>query len=228
MGTHGMLLVGTETIYLSHLPMFMSPHNFQVILEVTLSDDAGRLLGDFQAHFGSASLFTFKPEDFAITDLVSRDPGEPLTSFTGDLYHGHFERGGDDIAKDAVVHVENVIHFGELTPDLTKPSELVYLLFGKGQELFLAHLISQPPDFDQVLSIQLGTASAQVTDDDLLRGVRATFLGRPNTPHRRIKPGEKLAAQGHVTGAHQFLDLQLEVLAEIYVEEGELSKSMTM
>jgi hypothetical protein len=31
-GTHGMLLFGEETLYLSHLPMFMSPHNFQVIL----------------------------------------------------------------------------------------------------------------------------------------------------------------------------------------------------
>jgi hypothetical protein len=31
---HGMLLVGEETLYLSHLPMFHSPHNYQVILEV--------------------------------------------------------------------------------------------------------------------------------------------------------------------------------------------------
>ena len=27
-GTHGMLLFGEETLYLSHLPMFMSLHNF--------------------------------------------------------------------------------------------------------------------------------------------------------------------------------------------------------
>ena len=34
-GLHGMLIVGEETIYVSHLPMWMRPHNFQVILEVT-------------------------------------------------------------------------------------------------------------------------------------------------------------------------------------------------
>ena len=34
-GHHGMLIVGEETIYVSHLPMWMAPHNFQVILEVT-------------------------------------------------------------------------------------------------------------------------------------------------------------------------------------------------
>jgi hypothetical protein len=39
-GTHGMLLVGEKTIYLSHLPMFTDPtHSFQVILEVTLARD---------------------------------------------------------------------------------------------------------------------------------------------------------------------------------------------
>ncbi len=34
-GLHGMLIVGEETIYVSHLPMWMAPHNFQMILEVT-------------------------------------------------------------------------------------------------------------------------------------------------------------------------------------------------
>jgi hypothetical protein len=34
-GLHGMVIVGEETIYVSHLPMWMRPHNFQVILEVT-------------------------------------------------------------------------------------------------------------------------------------------------------------------------------------------------
>src|SRR5712692_10292087 len=33
----GMLLVGEAMSYLYHLPMFISPHNYQAILEVTLS-----------------------------------------------------------------------------------------------------------------------------------------------------------------------------------------------
>ena len=33
---HGMLMVGTQTIFLSHLPMFHRPHDYQVILEVGL------------------------------------------------------------------------------------------------------------------------------------------------------------------------------------------------
>jgi hypothetical protein len=37
-GVHGMLLFGADTLYLSHLPMFMRPHNYQVILEVVVDD----------------------------------------------------------------------------------------------------------------------------------------------------------------------------------------------
>jgi hypothetical protein len=42
LGVHNQMMVGEQAIYLSHLPMFMfspqrHPHNFQVILEVTLS-----------------------------------------------------------------------------------------------------------------------------------------------------------------------------------------------
>mgnify|MGYP003693773227 CR=1 FL=1 len=56
-GTHGMLLFGDETLYLSHLPMFMSPHNFQVILAVTLNDEAAGRLHDSRAHFGRNDLY---------------------------------------------------------------------------------------------------------------------------------------------------------------------------
>jgi hypothetical protein len=34
--THGMLLFGTKDIWLSHLPMFHKPHDYQVIMSVTL------------------------------------------------------------------------------------------------------------------------------------------------------------------------------------------------
>jgi hypothetical protein len=224
-GTHGMVLVGEETLYLSHLPMFMSPHNFQVILEVKLEGEARGRLGDFRAHFGSSGLYTFKPEEFPITDLVSRDPGKLLSSFKGDLYQGHFEKGGRNIAEGAVVHVENVVFFEEFGPDSTKPSAPVYWLFGKGKEVFLAHWITQPPDFDQILSVNI--TGDEIADDKIPRAVNVTFLGRPNTPHERIKPGEKLSGRGHVTGAHQFLDLQVEVLREIYFEEGELRQPPT-
>ena len=34
---HNMVVVGEHRIFLSHLPMFMAPHNAQVILEATFA-----------------------------------------------------------------------------------------------------------------------------------------------------------------------------------------------
>ena len=48
-GVHGMWLVGESPVYVSHLPMFMVPHNYQVILKVTLEDDVNRKLADLRA-----------------------------------------------------------------------------------------------------------------------------------------------------------------------------------
>ena len=78
-GVHGMLMVGEETIYLSHLPMFMSPHNYQAILEVTLTSKGS----DPQAIYANdrrttgEKIYTFMPERFVLTELVSPDPKRP-------------------------------------------------------------------------------------------------------------------------------------------------------
>ena len=37
-GQHNMFVFGRDTVFLSHLPMFMEPHDAQLILEVTLGD----------------------------------------------------------------------------------------------------------------------------------------------------------------------------------------------
>ena len=78
-GVHGMLLFGEDVVYLSHLPMFMSPHNFQVLLEVGFDDAVHEVLrADRDASGGG--LHTFEPEVFAITELdpaVTARPAPP-------------------------------------------------------------------------------------------------------------------------------------------------------
>jgi hypothetical protein len=204
-GVHGMLLVGEAPIYLSHLPMFMAPHNYQIILKVQLDDEAAGRLHDFRAHFGRDFMFTVKPETFTVTDLVPDDDGQAaLTSFDAELVKGHFEKGGDPIAEHARVTVADVVHFQELGQADSKSIDLEYILFGAGEQFFLAHWITRPPDFDQVLAVNV--TGHEYTEDEQDRehfGVLVTI------------------------GAHQFEDLQIEVLSEIYFEEGELRKQPT-
>jgi hypothetical protein len=230
---HGMLVVGEEIVYLSHLPMFHHPHDYQVILEVTFTNGNG----DPQAVYvedrrqTQTSVYTLRPEAFSLPGLVSTDPAHPaLRSFKGTVYQGHFERGGTPILKDVVVNVTNVVHFRQFKPDEQLPRQLAYFFFGKGQELFMAHLIAEkPPDFDQVLavkSVSQDSVSQEFTDEELRQGVLVVFPGRANKPENRLREGERLRegilqvdAGGNDPGAV----IEVEVGGEFYFEEGELS-----
>ena len=113
----------------------------------------------------------------------------------------------------------NVVHFNEFDPKAAKPTTLEYLLFGKGSELFLAHLITKPNDFDQIISIK--TIGQSFSDEELREGRRIVFSNRRNTSKERLK--EKVGDSGllQMPGAAP-RTVRLEVVREFYFEEGEL------
>lgn len=240
--THNMLLVGERTAYLSHLPMFVglnddktdfrTPHRYQVIFEAAFSEGNRNLTDVYIADRKknpAVKMYTFNPADFVLPDL---DPtgSSPLRRFRGNaLVRGHLERGGTafvgnfrrppaDGAFD--VSVVNVVHFHKFVPGAAKPTQLQYILFGKGPEIFLAHLITAPPDFDQIMSVRV--TGQQFTDAELSRGITVTFPGRANTSRARLK--EKVRASGtFLSGGANPKPLQVEVLREFYFEAGELA-----
>ena len=234
-GGHGMLIVGEETIYVSHLPMWMAPHNFQVILEVTFrgpDQPQARYVDDRKTT--GTRLYTLSPgEEWDIRELAPTGPQRlpSRSSFQATIWRNHFESHPKThpgqrfmIAPDAEVHVENVVYFQELHPQGPGLQDLEYLLFGKGQERFLAHEISLPPDFDQVLSVQVG--NHQFTDEDLLQGVRVVFPGRANTISSKIKEGEQLLGKARIVvqDAPGSIDLTMGVGIELYFETEDLAR----
>ena len=235
-GRHGMLIVGEETIYVSHLPMWMRPHNFQVILEVTFRGHdlpQARYVDDRKTT--GTRLYTLEPKKFDIKELAPTGPQHlpSRSSFQATIWRNHFEdhpvtHPGQrfKIAQDAEVHVENVVYFQELDPQGPGLQDLEYVLFGKGQELFLAHVITKPPDFDQVLAVQVG--DRPFTDEDLLQGVRVVFPGRANTISSKITEGEQLVGKARIVGqdAPGSIDLPVAVGIELYFETEDLAMSM--
>jgi len=237
--THNMMLVGTKGAFLSHLPMFVnrspgpefdSPHRFQVILETTFTERERNLTDVYfqdRIKNPTVKMYTLNPDRFVLSDL---DPkGTALKKFRGSaLVRGHLERGGKSFIGDFEnppeggafdVNVVNVVHFHEFDPRQPKPSTLEYLLFGKSSELFLAHLITKPNDFDQIISIK--SAGHPFTDEELRAGMHVVFSDRSNTAKERLK--EKTGAAGalQIPGAAPQM-LRVEVLKEFYFEEGEL------
>ena len=228
LGGHGMLVVGTETMFFSHLPMFMPPHDYQVILEGTLSQkgsDPQRTYRDDRARHPDAAVYTFNPVAFVLTDLAP--PAPKRTQFRGDLFRGHFEAPEEFpaepqlIAGGVTVVVTNVVYFQKLTPQPARPDHLEYLLFGKGNEIFLAHLITGPPDFDQIVSVKV--TGHEFTADELRRGVRVHVPGATASSAQRVKPGKAVSANAQASGKN--VAFEVEAGAELYFMERELAEA---
>ena len=227
--THNMLIVGREAVFLSHLPMFTapdfdSPHRYQVILEAAFTKpgtDPQAAYADDRRRNPATKIYMFNPAEFILPQLHADGGQAPVTSFGGTIFRGHFERPGKRVIADGVTAgVKKVVHFREFDPAAASPAKLEYILFGKGGELFLAHFIARPPDFDQVLSVSV--AGRAFTDEELGRGMRVTFE-RPNTIAQRLV--ERQEAVGEVRDAKAAdapLKVRFKAGTEFYFEEGEL------
>jgi hypothetical protein len=221
---HNMSLVGARSIFLSHLPMFMSPHDAQVIFEGNFMM-AGKKLNDAyfadRASHPEVAFYTVQPESFAIQELFQSDATHPLrTRFKATVFRGHLEKGGTavDALQNVDVEIKRMVHAHSFTGD--KLQTLTYILFGRDKELFLGHLISKAPDFDQILSISVKGKTPSAAE--LQRGLTVEVPGRPNLPADRLKSQETVAVRATVTGTAQPLDLNITAQAELYFEEGEL------
>jgi hypothetical protein len=200
------------------LPM---PHRYQAILEVTFMKQED-YVKDRREH-RTTKIYTLNPERFVLPELVSLDPHhKPLSSFKANtIFRGHLER--DDrvpILQDVSVNVRRVIHFREFDRKAKKPPQLEYLLFGKGEELFLAHLITAPPDFDQIIAVKV--TDHEFPEEVLAKGVLVIFPGTTNAAASRLKEKQRIAGELKVDNAPAMKTIQIEVNREFYFEEGEL------
>ncbi len=238
--THNMMIVGSNTAYVSHLPMFeglnpedpaefASPHRRQVIMEVTFTKGGKDLtpvyLADRVSH-PNERMYTLRPSEFVLGRV---DPaGAALKKFKGNaVFRGHLERDPNRriISAPFEVNVKNVIHFHKFDPRATKPKQLEYILFGKGPELFLAHFITLPNDFDQIVSIK--APGHGLTDAQLKQGLHVVIPSRNNDPLKRLKEKDKATAELQLPGVTP-PTLSLEVVREFYFEESELDNAGTM
>jgi hypothetical protein len=231
--THNWMLVGSQTAFLSHLPMFemlnpaktdyMTPHRFQVILQASLNsggkDVTPMYFADRQSH-PDVKMYSVSPAKVFVLPQVAAP--SPLTSFQATVFQGHLERGGKPIKflQSAGVKIQKVVHFHKFDPAAKAPAALEYFLFGKGTELFLAHSIVKPPDFDQLLSVTVD--GLKLTDEELGSAIRLSIPSKKNSPANRLKEGEQ--AQAEISGGRK---LSVRAVREFYFEEGELRMPAT-
>ena len=102
-----MLIVGEQTVFLSHLPLFHSPHNYQVILEATFAKPGSDPQADYfnDRKRTGTKIYTLEPEPFVLPRLAA---AEPRRSFKASIYREHFERFPNQRAKEAARIGQNV------------------------------------------------------------------------------------------------------------------------
>jgi hypothetical protein len=167
-GGHGMAVFGgREGLYASHLPMFHTPHDSQIVLRFHLADAAAdRALREALAR--EPKLWTFDPEAF---DLLRLAPGhaQPLREFKARFFEGHFERGGKPQAGEQRVAVDEVLLFRRLKAAPREAATGHYRLIGQGEEWFAFKRIDRRPDFDHIVRLDAPLVRGEV--DVAVRGI---------------------------------------------------------
>ena len=114
------------------------------------------------------------------------------------------------------------VHWHPFRTSHNRPEALTYLLFGKGDDLFLAHGISVAPNYDQIASVTPSTPLGEIP-----RGAQLVLPKRGDG--KALKAGESVSGMMIVDqGPEQPTLLQpidLKVASVIYLEKGELTSS---
>jgi hypothetical protein len=223
---HGMLVVGLDAVFFYHLPMFMSPHDYQVILEGTLSQqgsDPQQTYREDRKSHPQTRVYTLAPVPFVLPDLFP--PALKRKKIQGDLFRGHFESPPEypanpfEIGSGVDVTITNVVFAQKLLPLPAALTHLEYVLFGTSNELFLAHLLTKRGDFDQVVSAEI--KGHQFSEDELRRGIRVQFSKKANTTTQRLAEGKAVSGSARVLGKD--LAIEVEPRVEFYMSERDLT-----
>ena len=197
---HEFQVFGEDRTYFSHYAMFSSIHAYQVILEVEIPEEARAAIRAFRAEQPDMGL-SFSPSTPSDQPLPIRhdwvlpEETQPERVITGDL---HWVADGDDWADPAMRHfiarnvsarVVGVVHRQMFYPDTPRSVGLAYVVVWHGDDVYLAHILTQDPDFDQIVRVTFqGEAPAQGA---------AVSVERSNTLEDRLTPGQTVEVRNH-------------------------------
>ena len=147
---HGMLLFGKNATYASHLPMFHSPHDYQLIMKLSLEDlPRSQTLSHYETWKEKGqTLFTLVPEIVDLTQIINGGK----TTLNASIYKGHFENGGENLGP-VKIHIQKLIYSSKLDGTQVPENLENYFVFGEAGEYFAAHLIQSKPSFDAIINV---------------------------------------------------------------------------
>ena len=156
-----------------------SCHDYQGIFEVSFegASNPQKIYLDAQKQDVNQNEFTIKPtQEFVLPEFAAGK----LTSFKANIYSGQYERPTTKpklLASDVTVKLKQVKYFRQFKTGAKQPAISEYLLFGNGTEQLMAHLITAPPDFDQVVALKTIVRTVLRPDDPVVPQVLEIDMG---------------------------------------------------
>lgn len=150
---HGMVLFGKEKVYASHIPMYHVPHDWQLLLEVSLSHASNDALKAYRGISGNGAqkLVTFQPLPYMLPQLIEGK----IKTVTGTIFRGNFEDGGVPILKNATLTVSKIVFVKPLKTSTAPLPKLSYFFLKDGiNHGYLIHEITAPKNFDSIVEVQ--------------------------------------------------------------------------
>ena len=208
-GQHPMIAFGPNTeggIYLASYPSYLQPNDLQFVLKAHVTP----VVPDYVPKKMNDGLYTLEPDTFSLDKLVS---GQTLT-FQANLYIGNYQERTKQLAHGMRVDVDSML-FPPRPLDRSAPHtpEANYIAFGRVGAVYMVHLITGAPDYDQVLFAHV---VAGIDDMALARSVTLVNRGKPNDVMQRVRSHDKPALTT--------LDgktVQIEIDRELACETGE-------
>lgn len=144
---HGFLLLGTGQLHAYHLAKFNSPHQYQLLFELTLHDRKGRPvdIAGIKRSSKTNVLSLLSEEQFSVTDLVGP---RPLKTFQVKLFAGYLrDRENRKLLLDNLtLKVKLIRYFRELEirGEVLERKKMIFVCDKETNEFYAAHLISSP------------------------------------------------------------------------------------
>jgi hypothetical protein len=206
---NGTLLLGFDRGRPTYLSL--KPRTHQTVLKVELDDESAGRIGDFAAHFGSDLQCSVKLD----APLSGDDLPEQLT---GKVRRSRAGEKGDVLAEHATLQVTQVFYHQPLfEPEATAADDaggnaVDYLLFGDAETgLYLAHLLRDLGDFDQLLRVQINGET--FTETEIERQGRPT-VQVADAGADRLSAGQTVQAHSSA-GQHHHRDIEVVVRSEV-------------
>ena len=222
-GTHNMLLVGDQSIYASHLPMFTRTiHRYQAVFEVNLNEEGNEIYQRDRAQSGS-ELYSFSPrKTFTMPALKVGD------AFPAVLFRGHLEQSGVLLGQVEIT-IKRVIHFHRFDESLIRPGDLTYFVVPSKADgkSFLFHWITTPTrgndspadQFDHILTASL-SSEQKIPAIDVGQTAWLVVGESKDTFADRIDPAADATFTGQLLGPASSKKVAINNLKTLYTHTG--------